>query len=123
LEGIAADLFCALAARMAELETERDVNTSTLEAEKDALQRSMAATKQSADNRIAAAERQQRVAEDEVEHNEGVVERLISSLRSLPASCANSYCSNEFGSLTFERNGKGEWKIRCGARKCRCRLN
>ena len=120
---IRTDIFCVLARRMAELQTERDVNTATLEAEKEALQNSMATTKSDADDQISAARYGQQVAEEKLQHNEGVVQRFIRSLRNLPVFCGNQNCSNEFGSLRFERNGDRDWQVRCGARKCTCKLN
>lgn len=119
----AADLFCVLAKRIAEVELDRDVNTSTLEAEKEALQQDMAKTKAEADSRISTAENMRQAAEERIQHSDGVVHHLLKSLRNLPSSCANSWCNNEFGRLKFERNGNGYWQVRCGAKKCRCKLN
>ena len=119
----AADIFCALARRTGEVEMERDVNTSTLEDEKETLEKSLVDTKKDADKQIAAAQYQQRSAEEQVEHYRGVMQRLVSSLRTLPESYANNQCSNEWASLTIEQKGNGEWQVRCGSRRCRCRLN
>lgn len=44
LQDSTADLFCVLAKRIAKVELDRDVNTSTLEVEKEALQQDMAKT-------------------------------------------------------------------------------
>ena len=123
LQEMFSDAFCALGKRIGELEQERDVNTSTLEAEKEALEQSLAVTKRNADSQIATAQREQKSAEKQAEHTEGVMERLVTSLSTLPESCANSHCSNEWGSLAFEQKGNGEWQVRCGSRRCRCRLN
>ncbi|GAB7327248.1 hypothetical protein MBLNU13_g11143t1 [Cladosporium sp. NU13] len=123
LQDSAADIFCVLAKRIAELEVEKDVKTSTLEAEKAALQQDVAKTKAEADSKISTAEGARQAAEERVQRSEGVVHRLLKSLRNLPLSCANSWCSNEFGRLKFARNGNGDWQVRCEAKKCRCKLN
>lgn len=123
LQDSIADVFGVLAQRISDLEVERDVNTSTHEAEKARLQRSAATVKSDAESQTFIANSGRRMAEEQNRHTEGVMERLIKSLINLPASCANGMCGNEFGSLRFERNVNGDWQVRCGARKCRCKLN
>lgn len=123
LQDSIADIFGVLAQRISDLEVERDVNTSTFEAEKATLQRSAATAKSDAESQTFIVNSGRRFADEQRQHTEGVMERLIKSLRNLPASCANGMCGNEFGSLRFERNGNGDWQVRCGARKCRCKLN
>lgn len=123
LQDSVADIFCALSKRIGDLEVERDVNTSTLEAEKATLQQAVASAKADAESQTFIANSGRQMADQQLQHTEGVMQRLIKSLRSLPASCGNSMCRNEFGSVTFERNGNGDWQVRCGARKCRCKLN
>lgn len=123
LQDSIADIFGVLAQRISDLEVERDVNTSTFEAEKATLQRSAATAKSDAESQTFIVNSGRRFADEHRQHAEGVMERLIKSLRNLPASCANSMCGNEFGSLRFERNGNGDWQVRCSARKCRCKLN
>jgi len=118
-----ADIFNALGKRIGGLEEERDVNTSTLEAEKAALQNQVASAKADAESQIFVANSGRQMADQQLQHTEGVMQRLIKSLRGLPASCGSSTCGNEFGSLRLERNGNGDWQVRCGARKCRCKLN
>jgi hypothetical protein len=118
-----ADIFCALSKRIGDLEVERDVNTSTLEAEKATLQQAVASAKADAESQTFIANSGRQMADQQLQHTEGVMQRLIKSLRSLPASCGNSMCRNEFDSVTLERNGNGDWQVRCGARKCRCKLN
>lgn len=122
LQDSSADFFGVLAKRIADLEDERDVNTSTLEAEKAALQQSMATVKANLESKIYVANSGRQMAEANLEHKEGVMQRLITSLRELLESCPNSHCSNEWASLTFEEKGNGEWQVRCGSRRCRARL-
>jgi hypothetical protein len=123
LQDSVADILGALAKRIAGLEVERDINTSTLEAEKATLQQAVASAKADAESQTFIANFGRQMADQQLQHTEGVMQRLIKSLRSLPASCGNSMCGNEFGSLRFERNGNSDWQVRCGARKCGCKLN
>lgn len=123
LRDFAGDIFCALGERISYLEEEKKEAVSELQAENEALQQAMADAKADADSKISAAEDVRLAAEGRIQHNEGVVHRLLKSLRNLPSSCANSWCSNGFGRLKFERNGNGDWQVRCGAKKCRCKLN
>ena len=98
-------------------------NLQDVSADNEALQRSETSIEENADQQVSAAQHRQRVAEERLQHHEGVTQRLMRSLRNLPASCGNQNCGNEFGSLKFERNGNGDWQVRCGARKCRCKLS
>ncbi|KAM0710983.1 hypothetical protein Q7P35_001722 [Cladosporium inversicolor] len=123
LQDSAAGIFGVLAQRIADLEAERDVNTSTFEAEKATFQRSVATAKADAESRIFVANSGRQMAEGKLEHTESVMERLVKSLRTLSGDCANSNCSNHFGSLALEQKGNGEWQVRCGVRRCRARLN
>ena len=123
LQDIAGDIFCALGERISYLEEEKKEAVSELQAENEALQQAMVDAKADADSKISTAEGVRQAAEERVQHNEGVVHRLLKSLRNLPSSCANSWCSNGFGRLKFERNGNGDWQVRCGVKKCRCKLN
>jgi hypothetical protein len=123
LRDIAGDIFCALGERISYLEEEKKEAISELQAENEALQQSLTTTKENKEDEVATAQQRQRTAEEQLRNNEGVVHRLLKSLRNLSSSCANSWCSNEFGSLKFERNGNGDWQVRCGAKKCRCKLN
>jgi hypothetical protein len=123
LQDSSADFFGVLAKRIADLEVERDVNTSTLEAEKAALQQSMATVKADLESKIFVANSGRQMAEANLEHKEGVMQRLATSVRTLPDLCPSSRCGNQFGDLTVEQKRNGEWQIRCDARRCRARLN
>jgi hypothetical protein len=112
LHDVSADIFCALAQRISSLETDNET-----------LQQSVTTIKENTDEQVSMTQHRQRVAEEQLQHNEGVTQRLVKSLRNLPASCGNQNCGNESGSLKFERNGNGDWQVRCGAKKCRCKLN
>lgn len=62
------------------------------------------------------------------EHGEEVIQNLITAIASLPDTCSNGRCSEEFNSnLSFERKGhprygrsEGDYQIRYG--RCRARL-
>lgn len=98
------------------------MNASTLEADKAELQQAVARAKADSESKIFVANSGRQMAESQLEHKEGVMQRLITSLRELPESCPNSHCSNAWASLTFEEKGNGEWQVRCGSRRCRARL-
>ena len=123
IRAIVADIFIALGERIAELEKEKLEAIAILEVQNDELQQSLAMTKGNAEEQVLRAPQQQRAAEDQLQHNDGVTPRLMSSLRDLPASCASNSCSNEFRSLRLELNGNGDWEVRCGAKNCRFKLN
>lgn len=78
------------------------MNTSTLYAKKQALEQSLAFTEGSADREIASAKYQLKLAEEEVERQKGIMQRLVESLRSLPESCANNHCSSGWASLMID---------------------
>jgi hypothetical protein len=73
LQDSAAEIFCALARRISEVEMERDVNTSTLADEKEKLEQSLADTKRNADGQIATALQRQQTAEEQLQHHDGLL--------------------------------------------------
>jgi hypothetical protein len=123
---IISDIFCVLGHRISELEAQKIGITASLEAENEALEQSLSTTKADASAQVNIAQVLQQVADNQLERTEGVMQRLVRSLRTLPASCYNANCSNEFDSLRFERGGSqgnGDWQVRCGGKRCNCRLN
>jgi hypothetical protein len=123
LQDSSADFFNVLAKRITDLEVGRDEKIAILEAEKAKLHRLVATVNADSESQLFVANNGRQMVEAQLEHKEGVMQRLITSLRELPESCPNSHCSNEWASLTFEEKGNGEWQVRCGSRRCRARLN
>lgn len=123
LVDITVEIFRVLGQRMVELEAEKKEITSKLQAEKETLQRSLSIVKASKDREVANAKEMQELACSRVEQADEITDHLIKSLRDLPAACYNNNCTNEFGDLKFEMKGNGEWLVRCGKNRCRCRLN
>jgi hypothetical protein len=123
---IMSDVFCALGQRISELEAQKLEITESLEAENEALEQSLSTTKAYAATQVNTAQVLQNVADNQLQRTEGLMQHLVRSLRSLPATCYNNNCNNEFGSLKLERGGNqgnGDWQVRCGAKRCNCKLN
>jgi hypothetical protein len=126
LRNIMSDIFCALGQRIFELEAQKIEIIASLEAENEALEKSLSTTKADAVTQVNTAQVLQNVADNQLQRTEGLMQHLVRSLRSLPATCYNNNCNNEFGSLRFERGGNegnGDWQVRCGAKRCNCKLN
>jgi hypothetical protein len=123
---IMSDIFCVLGQRIAELEAQKIAITASLEAENEALEQSLSTTKADAATQVNTAQVLQNVADNQLQRTDGLMQHLVRSLRSLPATCYNNNCNNEFGSLKLERGGNqgnGDWQVRCGAKRCNCKLN
>lgn len=123
LQDIATVIFRVLGQRMIELETKIKEMNSSFQAEKMSLQQSLSTAKETADAQISIVQLGREVVEERCERAEGAIQNLIRSLKNLPTACLNSSCTNEFGDLKFEKKGNGEWQVRCGRKKCKCKLN
>lgn len=76
---------------------------------------------------LAMEKRNGLAREDRIDDIEGVMQRLVDDVESLPSQCRNSNCRRELPDLTLRRKGhpkrgagEGDWEVKCG--RCQCRL-
>lgn len=105
LQDFAADMFGNLGRHMIAKTAESDARTDTLRARAKDLEVALDA------------------AEESYNHTEGVMDRLVRSLKALPEYCRSTGCDRVMDPFEFERHGQGDWLLRCGRKGCKCKLN